>query len=272
MLDVSLYGASIPAGTYTKGDMVELKNIDGPSVVRSGRGAAILKRITSGTLIGVAAGGANSYWAIHVVNSDWIDPAISLTSPLDAPTALDLQNGSIQDGQGCPLTPNSSWKVYAIATATITTTIANSVYCTIDVDYPAVSSIVDPKTLVGIPTTLELDTTTDAAAPNIETAAWKSINTDMFKAGYEYALVKPEIKASTGAVGFIKLSDAAGMSGLVRIIPIAGSSQNVRNNIEYASKLVKGPMTVSLMMFSTSGTAVTGAAMELYLDFVKRRV
>lgn len=270
MLDVSLFGINLPAGSYTTGDVVELGIIDGPATVRSGRGAAILKRITSGVLIG--ASGAVSYWKIDVKNSDWIDTAGSSTAPLDAATALDLQSGSVQGGQNCPLTPNSSWQVTATCLATVTTTIANSLYCAIEIDYPSVSSITDPRTLIGFPTTIEVDITADAQAPDITSAVWKTINVDIFKAGYEYALVKPEIKSTTSISGFIKMSDAAGMAGLTRIIPISGSSLNVRNFIEYASKLVKGPMNVSVMLFSSSGTAVTGATNQIFFDFVKRRV
>lgn len=271
MLDVSLFGATIPAGTYAAGDVVQLKNIDGPAIVRSGRGAAYLKRITAGMLI--SASGSVTYWKVHVKNSDWIDPAANLTAALDAVAALDPQSGAVQDGQNCPLTPNSSWEVYAVCTYGGTTTIANSIFCTIDVDFPSVSSIVNPRALVGFPTTISNDVTTDLLAPDIESAHWTTVNLDMFKAGYEYALVKPELRTvGGGATGFIKLSNAAGMGGLSRIIPICSISANLRNNIEYASKLVKGPMDISVMLFSTTGTAVTGATADVMLDFVKRRV
>lgn len=270
MLDVTLFGANIPAGSYTAGDIVELGVIDGPAVVRSGRGAAYLKRITAGTLIG--ASGAGSWWKISVQNSDWIDPAESLTAPLDAPTALDKYSGCVQDGQNCPLTPNSSWRVVATCVNTTTTTVANSVFCTIDVDYPQVASIVDPTTLVGFPTTITDEVTTDLQAPSIASAKWTTHNVDLLKAGYEYALVKPEVRASNAAVGFIKIANAAGMGGLSRIIPISTPVANLRNMIEYAGKLVKGPMDISYMLFSDSGTAVTNASAVLLMDYVKRKV
>lgn len=270
MLDVTLFGADIPAGSYAAGDTIELGVIDGPAVVRSGRGAAYLKRITSGTLIG--ASGASSWWKVSVQNSDWIDPAESLTAPLDAATALDKYSGCVQDGQNCPLTPNSTWRVVATCVNNLTTTIANSVFCTIDIDYPQVASIVDPTQLVGFPTTIIDEVTTDLQAPTISAAKWTTHSVDVLKAGYEYALVKPEIRTGNASVGFIKISNAAGMGGLSRIMPISTPVANLRNMIEYAGKLVKGPMDISYMMFSDTGTAVTGATASLLLDFVKRKV
>lgn len=270
MIDVSLFGASVPAGTYSAGDIIPLKCIDGPSVVRSGRGAAYLKRLTSGVLIN--ASGSATYWKVKVKNSDWVDDAASYTAFLNEVAALDPQSGAVQDGQNCPLTPNSSWEVVAECTSGGTTTIGNSIFCTIDIDYPSVSSIVDPKQLSGIPTSLENSISTSYQASDIESANWTTINVDMFKAGYEYALVKPELRTAGGAaVGFIKISNAAGMAGLTRIIPTASNVGNLRNNIEYASKLVKGPMDLSLMLFSQTGSAVTGVTAYLNLDFVKRR-
>lgn len=271
MLDVTLFGKSLPAGTYAVGDRVQLECIDGPSVVRSGRGAAFLKRITSGMLI--SASGSTTNWRIFVKNSDWIDPAASASAFLDGVVTLDPQSGCVQDGQNCPLTPNSSWEVWAECTSGGTTTIGNSIFCTLDIEFPAVASIVDPKSLQGFPTSLINQITTDLQTADIEAAGWTTVNVDMFKAGYEYALVKPELSTTGGgATGFVKLSNAAGMAGLNRIIPIASFATTLRNNIEYASKLVKGPMDISLMLFSTSGTAVTGSNASLLLDFVKRKV
>lgn len=270
MIDTTLFGASIPAGNYSVGDVVPLSVIDGPAVVRSGRGAAILKRITCGTLIN--ASGANSWWKISVKNSDWIDEAGSLTAPLAESTALDPQSGCVQHGHDCDLIPNSSWQVVAECVNATTTSVANSVYCAIDIDYPSVSSIINPKAAKGIPATLEDSVTADLQAPSITSGMWTNHSVDFLKAGFIYALVKPEIRAGGAAVGFIKLSDAAGMGGLSRIIPISTPVANLRNNIEYASHLVKGPMTISYMMFSNTGTAVSGSTINLYLDFVKRRM
>ena len=271
MLDVSLFGATLAAGTYTAGDVVQLKLIDGPSVVRSGRGAAYLKRITVGQLISASGSGTN--WKIHVKNSDWIDDAASFSAPLDSIAALDPQSGCIQSGQDCPLTPNSSWQVWAECVVGGTTTIDNSIFACIDIDFPSVASIIDPRSLQGFPTTISNAITANLQKADIEAAVWTTVNVDDLKAGYQYALVKPEVRSASGAsVGFLKLSNAAGMGGLNRIIPLASATANLRNNIEYASKLVKGPMDISVMLFSATGTAVTGASIDVMLDYVKRKV
>lgn len=271
MIDSALFGADLPAGTYTKGDIIPLKIVNGPAVVRSGRGAAILKRLTVGTLIN--ASGSLSTWKVVAKNSDWVDPMMSITAPLREPTALDERTGCVQSGNNCPLTPNSSWEVYAICQDTVTTTVANSIFALLDIDYPSVSSIIDPDALTGIPATIESDFTIDTlASGTLTTGQWFTFNVDIFKAGFEYALQKLELMNATGSQGFVAISNAAGMGGLKRIIPVASHPFNIRNKIEYASKLVKGPMDISIMMFSNTGTAATGTAAEVILDFVKRRV
>ena len=131
-IDSSLFGANIPAATYAVGDRIELGIIEGPAVVRSGRGAAILKRVTTGTLSGLS--GALSMWKVYIKNSDWVDPIISATTDLYQVTSLDEKNGCVQRGNNCPLTPNSSWEVYAVCTQAVTTTVANSVFAIMDID------------------------------------------------------------------------------------------------------------------------------------------
>lgn len=271
-IDSSLFGATIPAGTYAVGDRIQLGIIDGPAVVRSGRGAAILKRITTGTLSGLA--GAAVAMKVFVKNSDWVDPIISATTDLYAVTSLDEKNGCVQRGNNCPMTPNSSWEVYAVFTQAVTTTIANGVFAVIDIDYPSVSAIVNPDALVGIPASLEVDETVTVStlAAFATTAKWDWFNVDIFKAGYEYALTKVELMATGGAfIGFVALANAAGMGGLQRIIPINNVPSTIRNMVEYSTKLVKGPMDVKFMLFDYNNTGGTNGS-ELVLDFVKRRV
>lgn len=272
MIDSTLFGASIPAGTYTRGDVVQLSLIDGPSVVRSGRGAAILKRLTVGEII--SASGSTSSWEIHVKNSDWVDPMISAVANLREATSLDEKSGAVQRGNNCPLTPNSSWEVYAVCQYTITTTIGNSIFALIDIDYPSVSSIINPDELTGIPASIKHTNAAVAGhGPNITAAKWDVANVDMFKAGFEYALQKVELMGITATMqGFIALSNAAGMAGLKRIMPIASSPVNIRNKVEYASKLVKGPLDISVMMFDNTGTASTANTIDVIFDFVKHRV
>lgn len=270
-IDSTMFGAEIPAGTYSKGDTIELGCIAGPAVVRSGRGAAILKRLTVG-IIGAVSGSFSS-WRITVKNSDWIDPMGSVTASIRNTTALDDMSGCVQRGNDCPLTPNSSWQVIATCTATATTTVSNSMFALIDIDYPSVSSITDPDRLVGIPTSIEYETPAAIALNalgTITTSNWTVYNEDIFKAGYEYALQKIE---ATGATmqGFIALANAAGMGGLQRIIPISADPSNVKIKTEYATKLQKGPMDIKFLMFANSGTAST-STVDVIFDFVKRRL
>ncbi len=270
-IDSSLFMVDLPAGSYTVGDKVTLTIKAGPAVVRSGRGSAILKRMTVGVTNG--ASGSVSYWKVAAKNSDWVDSMISVTAPLTASTALDERTGCVQRGNDCPLTPNSSWEVEATCLATVTTTVPNTMFALIDIDYPQVSSIVDPDVIPGIPTSIDFtnpNAITISAAGASASAAWDESNVDIFKAGYEYALQKIEVVGIAG-FGFIALANAAGMAGLCRIIPINPSADQIRNKVEYATKLVKGPMDIKFLMFSNSGTATTGTP-NLILDFVKRKV
>ena len=270
-IDSSLFMVDVPAGTYSVGDKITLNIKAGPSVVRSGRGVALMKRMTVG-IIGNASGSTTA-WKVSAKNSDWVDDMTSITVPLWNVTALDERTGCIQRGNDCPLTPNSSWVVEATCTYGGTTTVGNSIYALIDIDYPSVSSIVDPDNIPGIPTTIDYTTPsaiTLNALGSSSTASWDEINVDVFKAGYEYALQKIEL-VGLSASGFIALANAAGMAGLQRIIPIVAESASIRNKIEYATKLVKGPMDIKYLLFANSGTASTGTP-NVLLDFVKRRV
>lgn len=271
-IDSSLFMADIPAGTYAVGDVITLNIKAGPSVVRSGRGAAYLKRLTTG-LIGQVSG-STSYWKISVKNSDWIDEMCNLSAAMSYGTALDERSGCVQRGNDCPLTPNSSWQVVATCVAAATTTVANSIFALIDIDYPAVSSIVDPDSIPGIPTSISYlspQTVTYYALGTSASAAWFEDNVDFLKAGYEYALQKIEGIGLASANGFIALANAAGMSGLCRMIPISANIENIRNKVEYATKLVKGPMDVRFLLFADAATSTTGTP-NLLLDFVKRKV
>lgn len=272
-IDVTTFAADLPAGTYTEGDVVQLKCTSGPAIVRSGRGAAYLKRVS--TFMLNDATGAITVWKVSVKNSDWVDPATSFSVPMNAATAMDVRSGAIQAGHDCPLTPNSSWEVIAVCTSagTTTTTVANSITAEIEIDYPSVSAITDPTKLQGMPASIDHVATgvTINAAGSAETAKWETFSVDIFKAGYEYALEKIELTTSlAGVTGYVAISNAAGMGGLTRIIPISNSRGNIRPMIEYASKLVKGPMDISYKLF-VSGTATT-SNLKLTLDFVKRRI
>jgi len=264
-IDSTLFAADLPAGTYAVGDTIPLGVVYGPANVRSGRGTAKLKRIFSGLLAG-----NNTLWRVHVKNSDWIDEAVNFSGYLDQTTCMDVHSGMCQFGNDADLTPNSSWMVYAECVQGATSTVATSVFALIDVDYPQVSAITDPDKLQGLPTSINLDV---AGAPvnahgSMTTSTWKTINVDYLKAGYQYCL--QEISVIGGfSCGFVALSNAAGMGGLSRIIPVNTISSAIRATVEYASKLVKGPMDVGLFLFAAAATT-TNVAMTH--DYVKRAI
>ena len=264
-IDSSLFAADLPAGTYAVGDTVPLVCVHGPTNVRSGRGSAILKRIFSGMLVA-----NNTVWRIHVKNSDWIDEAVNYSGYLDLTTCMDTHSGMCQFGNDAALTPNSAWQVYAECVEGATSTVASSLFALLDIDYPQVSAITDPDKLQGIPTSILMDV---AGAPinshgTMTSSAWKVINVDYLKAGYQYCLQEISVRG-TFACGFVAMSNAAGMGGLSRIVPVNASASAIRATIEYASKLVKGPMDVGLFLFNT--TAAT-ANITMIHDYVKRAV
>lgn len=262
-IDTSLWAADIPAQAYSVGDVVELTCTDGPAIVRSGRGAALLKRISS-----FKQGVTGVSFKMYFQNSDWIDPVINEIAPASN-TTFDRRTGGYQSGNNCPLTPNSSWRVYAVCTSAGTAT-TGTIFGLIDVDYPSVSSIVDPDAITGIPTTIEMhDTVTTIAQGSFIGSAWAGSSQDFFKAGYEYALQKVSVWGGTGNLAFVKISNAAGMGGLSRIVPSFTNTESIRAIVEYASKLVKGPMDVNYKVVSSSAASL---GIELYMDYVKRRV
>ena len=264
-IDSSLFAADLPAGTYAVGDVMPLACVHGPNNVRSGRGLAKLKRVFSGMLVA-----NNTMWRIHVKNSDWIDEAINYAGFLDQTTCMDTHSGMCQFGNDADLTPNSGWQVYAECVEGATSTVATSLFSLLDIDYPQVSAITDPDKLQGVPTSITMDV---AGAPinangTMTTAAWKTLNVDYLKAGYQYCLQEISIRGSF-TCGFIALSNAAGMGGLSRIVPVNISASAIRATIEYASKLVKGPMDVGLFLFATTATT---ANITMIHDYVKRAV
>lgn len=270
-VDSTLFVADLPAGTYAAGDMVKLNCHSGPANVRSGRGAAILKRMVGGMIN--YASGAGTTWRIHIKNSDWVDDAIVLSSYLNDPTSLDQHSGSVRLGNNDSLTPNSAWDVYAECIGGATTTVANSVFALIDIDYPSVSSVTDPDALIGVPASITFDMTgaTVNAMGAMGGATWQVQNVDYLKAGYEYALQEISVCSSKSITGFIALSNAAGMGGLTRIVPVFSNPSCIRQTIEYATKLVKGPMDVKTMFFNDAASATTDNVYMIH-DFVKRKV
>ena len=272
-VDVSIFAADIPAGTYSAGDTIQLTNVKGPAVVRSGRGAALLKRIT--TILITDQSGSYSLWKIRVKNSDWIDPATSYAGFVGDGTTLDKRTGAVSAGHDCPLTPNSSWDVVAECTGSFTTTVANSVAAVIEIDYPNVAAITDPDKLVGIPCSIEHEqAAVNVNAPGtLTSSAWDVVNVDFFKAGYVYALEKLELNSvATGVTGFVGISNAAGMGGLTRLIPITNGVDKIRPLIEYASSLQKGPLDIMFCLFNNKAATATTDTIDVVFDFVKRKL
>lgn len=265
-IDSSLFAADIPAGTYTAGDVVSLVNIAGPVNVRSGRGTALLKQIMCGRFSQNAP-----HWEIHVKNSDWIDEVVSVAGNISQATSLDDYSSLVQFGCDNNLQQNSGWQVYAVCILGGTSSAADSIFALIDVDYPSVSAITDPDRLAGFPTSIKYE---KPAAPisaigAMVTANWDTQSVDYFKAGFEYCIQSVEMFYSSSSVaGFIAFSNAAGMGGLQRIIPVNANINSIRYKLRYASKLVKGPMDVKTMFFAA--TATTGPVVMIH-DYVKRR-
>lgn len=263
-IDSTLFAADIPAGTYAAGDVVPLVAIDGPANVRSGRGDAKLKNILVGQI-----GASSPFWKIVVKNSDWIDSAESFTaSVLGSTTAFDEESGAVQIGHDCKLTPNSGWQVYAVCVIGGSPTGANSIFALIDVDYPQVAAVTSPKNAIGFPTSIPYEKSlTSTAVGGMVGSTWTIESVDYFKAGYVYVLDAVEMIDSTNVFGFIAFSNAAGMGGLQRIIPINNQSGGIRQAIRYASAVVKGPMDVKLKMFTATATAMN---IKTIHDYVRK--
>jgi len=252
-IDTSMYGANLPTGTYTKGDVITMKNIRGPSIVRDGYGKAILKRIISG----LSKGNSGSVIKGHVIvsNSNWIDETANITTPVSA-VSLAENSSNIQRGHDCALVQNSGWSVKFVVDETVTTTVANSVFALIDIDYPTVQAVSNPRTAPGTPVTIMRDDTiTTTAVDSIETPVWTTFNVDFLKAGFRYLLVELGSYSNGAVMGFVSISNAAGQQGLERIIPtIPYDAGYMRYLLDYSTPLVKGPMNLNFLVLTNSST------------------
>ena len=255
-IDSSMFAANLPAGTYTAGDIIPLKNVRGPAIVRDGYGAALLKRMICGTVRSTAA--AKIIGHVVVKNSNWVDEMANIAAPVSA-VALAENSSNIQRGHDSKLTPNSGWEVKFIVDETATTTAANDVFCVLDVDYPSVQAVQNPRTAPGTPCTIvRNDTVTTGAIGSIESAPWTTVNVDFLKAGFRYLLTEMGAYSSAVGMGFISISQAAGQQGLERIIPcIPADSGYMRYLLDYSTPLVKGPMNLNYLMLAASATSVS---------------
>ena len=273
MIDSTLFGADIPAGTYAAGDVVELGVIAGPSAVRSGRGTPILKQIITG-MLGTVSGSISS-WRIFVQNSDWVDSMCNHPGWMTDTIAFAEESSNVQNGCDCVLTPNSGWRVWAECLSAVTTTVDNSLFALVDIDYPQNGGVIEPDKVQGFPTSIQYDkgSTTLYGLGKIKNAKWDVENVDSFKAGYKYTLQKATITSLGGSgFGFLALSNAAGMAGLTRIIPVTGLTTSIRAKIRYASVLSKGPMDVKTMLFNNTASDVTASGLLINADWVKKKI
>ena len=263
-LDSVLFNASIPAGTYAVGDTIPLAVNRGAAVVRDGYGAAILKKIFT-----ASAGLANAEFKLVIKNSNWIDELSNPIIPI-SDTALDENSVSINRGHDCNLMPNSSWQVYAVCYVAGTTTAAAEIFALLDIDYPSVPSVSNPRLAQGTPVTIDNVTMTITAPMPGNTLVWYTTNVDVFKAGYKYLLTQASFELAQLSIGFLAISGAAGQNGLERIVPVRpGQAAGIRYLIDYATPLVKGPMNVSFMGVSGGGAAITGQP-YCYMDYVRK--
>lgn len=264
-IDTSMFGVACPAGTYTAGDVIPMANIRGPAIVRDGYGAAYLKRVfsTSTTLA------STSLIVGHVVvkNSNWVDSISNIISQPEQ-IALAETSSNVQKGHDAPLTPNSGWDVAFVVDISVTTTTDCDIVALIDVDYPSVQAVQNPREANGMPVTIMRDDTITINAPgSISSAVWTSFNIDVLKAGYKYLLVEAGGYLSTANITFVSISGAAGQNGLERIIPITTPNlSRMRYLLDYSTPIVKGPMNLNYMAVGVAGSA--NILMEF--DWVKR--
>lgn len=261
-IDSTLFGAVIPAGTYTIGDRLQLAVIRGPSVVRDGYGPAYLKRFVALTDSSSAA------ISIHIKNANWDDEMSNVAMLATNDTALGKESCAVQSGQNCKLTPNSTWIVYGEFANAVTTTVAADVFALIDVDYPAVAAIENPANVDGFPVTIEYNNNfahTISAIGTCNVATWDTVNVDLFKAGSKYLLTEAAFRDGSSC-GFMSISGAAGQNGLERIIPVKPGFTGLRYLLDYSTPLVKGPMNLNVISFGTAGPSNA----YLYMDYVKK--
>lgn len=273
-VDTTLFMADIPAGTYAAGDKVVLNVKSGPAVVRDGYGQPILKDVCSGVLVR-SYSGEKIQMRFYIQNQNWNDPIINGPSAIDNDFAFNDDARGLNKGSDCPLQVNSGWTVVGEFLVGITTTVAQSVFCTIDIDYPSVGAVKDPMQETGVPASIvyDFDNYNTITNGTSSTATWSVINVDKFKAGARYLMSKMSLavyNSSGGGVGFIAISGGASMAGLRRIIPINTNTTSVGKRVNYTTVETKGPVNFELMFFSASTVQLTGVTMQATVDYVKR--
>lgn len=262
-IDTSMYAAKIPAATYAVGDKIPMKIIRGPAVVRDGYGRAILKRIVT------VANTSQTAWKINVKNSNWVDE-LSNPALVQSETTFANESGAVQSGQDCDLMPNSGWDVVAECIYAGTEASDLDIACLIDIDYPKIAAVLNPKNVQGFPVTIDgvFSHTITGTGLLADSPKWTTYNVDVFKAGSKYLLTEAFFRDDS-TFGFMSISGAAGQAGLERIIPVRSKSvSGLRYSLDYSTPLVKGPMNINLLSVGTAGTANA----YVYMDYVKKPV
>lgn len=260
-IDSTLFAAQLPAQAYAAGDRIPMGVIRGPSVVRDGYGASYLKKIFTMTSAQTIEG------HVEIKNSNWVD-MVSNLCPNPSTVVLSSNSNGVQPGHDAPLTPNSGWDVVFVIDVAGTTTAAADVFALIDIDYPSVQAIADPRNAKGIPASnIRADTVNGTAPGSSNAMVWTTYNIDILKAGYRYLISSAAFKTAGGAIGFFSISGAAGQAGLERIIPVIPNNLgNLRYVLDYSTPLVKGPFNINYAIVgpTTPQTAV------LEIDWVKK--
>lgn len=270
-IDTMLFTADMPADTYTAGDVIELTLQAGPTVVRDGLGLPVLKSITTGQLSNRS--GSKVPMMFYAQNSNWNDPIINSPSAIADVTGMSEASGGYQGGNNCALQVNSAFTVYAVVLQTVTTTVNNSAFCTIDIEYPNIPGLQNPLGETGTPCSIDyiFESATLPATGQIATASWNEMSVDKFKAGYRYLLQKVTLGVSEGTIfyGFVRISGGANMGGLARIIPVTSYSSAVGKVITYTAPEVKGPFNIAILPSCYADTDIT-ADVHVVCDYVKR--
>ena len=266
-IDTMVFAASFAAATYTKGTIVPMKLIEGPVVVRDGRGPAKLKRIVSFT-DGSPGSGVSMPLNAIVQNANWIDAVVN---PCHLYTDVMFQNGkAVQNGGDCPLVVNSGFDVNLEIKANATSTSAFDAFVLIDIEYGDVPAVADPEKQAGTPCTVEKEyAIMNTASGSVEASGivWSSTSIDIFKAGYKYVLTDAFVDSltSNAGIGFLSITDAASQMGLKRIIPLVTDAGFLPLPLLYSEVMVKGPMTLNLAAIGSA--AITA---DVQLDFIRR--
>lgn len=271
-LDSSLYIAALPAGTYTAGVPVPLACVKGPAVVRDGYGTPIMKRVI--TFASTLQGGVIG--KIEIQNSNWIDSMknfISAAGGNGAYTVFSAIGPNVQRCGDVELQPNSSFNVVFVPDETVTTTNPFDVYCLIDIDYPSVAAVANPKQEKGTPVTMGLDVALNTTS-NVGTALdWTIVNVDIFKAGFKYLISNVVIGATANGsnqFGFIAINGAAGQAGLCQIIPcVVRPLGAIRLDYDYSNVFVKGPMNIEFAVVDANSAAAP-ETVYLEMDCIRR--